>query len=280
MSYIAATQLSQALAVLSEGSASIIAGGTDWFPQQGERVFEGTLLDVTRIPDLNGITATDNGWRIGATTTWTDIIRSDLPPAFVGLKQAAREVGSVQIQNTGTIAGNLCNASPAADGVPPLLTLDAEVELTSAAAQRRMPLSEFLKGVRQTERQPDELLSAIYIPQTPENATSAFFKLGSRKYLVISITMVAAVITVENGKIQTAKVAVGAASPVAQRLATLEAALIGQSPASACDLVQPEQFTHLSPITDIRGSDTYRKEALISAIRRALTQALEGHAHG
>lgn len=280
MSYIAATELSQALKVLSQGPAAVIAGGTDWFPTLGERVFEGTLLDVTRIADLNGITTTETGWRIGATTTWTDIIRADLPPAFDGLKQAAREVGSVQIQNTATIAGNLCNASPAADGVPPLLTLEAEVELTSTNGQRRMPLSDFLQGVRQTARQPDELLSAIYIPQTPQNATSAFFKLGARKYLVISITMVAALITLEDGKISSAKIAVGAASPVAQRIPLLETALRGLTPAQIRQVITPEHFAHLSPISDIRGSDAYRKEALVTATQRAILKTLDGQANG
>lgn len=276
MSYIAATQLSQALDVLAQGQAEVIAGGTDWFPALGERVFDGTLLDVTGIPDLNGITQTAEGWRIGATTCWSDIIRADLPPAFDGLKQAAREIGSVQIQNTGTIAGNLCNASPAADGVPPLLTLDAEVELASARARRRMPLADFLKGVRQTQRQPNELLSAIYVPAPPAAAQSAFLKLGSRRYLVISITMVSVVITLEDARISAAKIAIGAASAVAQRMINLEARLTGLRPEDLTDTITPEDFKTLSPITDVRGSAQYRREAVIAATHRALIKAIKG----
>jgi CO/xanthine dehydrogenase FAD-binding subunit len=278
MSYIAATQLSQALDVLALGPAEVIAGGTDWFPAMGERVFDGTLLDVTRILDLNGVTETSQGWRIGATTTWSDIIRADLPPAFDGLKQAAREVGSVQIQNTGTIAGNLCNASPAADGVPPLLTLEAEVELTSAHGQRRMALGDFLKGVRQTERQPNELLTAIYVPKQPSGARSAFFKLGSRRYLVISITMVSVVVALEEGRIVAAKIAIGAASAVAQRMIVLEGKLVGLTPDELAGAITAEDFDALSPITDIRGSDQYRQEAVVTATHRAMILAVKGAA--
>ena len=99
-----------------------------------------------------------------AATTWSEIAAANLPPAFDALRQAAREVGSIQIQNRGTIAGNLCNASPAADGVPPLLALDAAVELASANGTRQLPLSEFITGYRRTARQPDEILSAVIVP--------------------------------------------------------------------------------------------------------------------
>ena len=99
---------------------------------------------------------------IGARTTWTDLVRHPLPPAFDALKQAAREVGSVQIQNVASVAGNLCNASPAADGVPPLLALDAEVELRSARRARAcLPLGDFILGNRRTALQAGELVTAI-----------------------------------------------------------------------------------------------------------------------
>jgi CO/xanthine dehydrogenase FAD-binding subunit len=124
----------------------------------------------------------------------------------------------VQIQNSGTVAGNLCNASPAADGVPPLLALDASVELASVAGTRRLKLDDFILGPRRTARRADELLAAILIPKPRAAAHSHFLKLGARRYLVISIAMVAAAIESERGKITTARVAVGACGPVAQRL--------------------------------------------------------------
>ncbi|MFU8883072.1 MAG: FAD binding domain-containing protein, partial [Rhodobacterales bacterium] len=225
-------------------------------------------------------------WRIGGTTTWTDIIRADLPPAFDGLKAAACEVGSIQIQNAGTIAGNLCNASPAADGVPPLLALGALVELASQQGSRRMPLDVFLKGPRQTARMPGEVLTAILIPDQPQGAQGAFLKLGARQYLVISIAMVAVVVTMDQGLITQAAVAVGSCSATAQRLPALEADLVGQS----CDavlgagaaLITQAHLAPLSPITDMRASAGYRTEAVATLTARALKAAITGGevAHG
>lgn len=278
MSYITATTLEDALTALTAGPASIIAGGTDWFPAQGDRHFDGTLIDISRLTDLRGVSRTDTGWRIGAATTWTDIIKADLPPAFNGLKLAAREVGSVQIQNTGTIAGNLCNASPAADGVPPLLTLDARVELTSPHGTRQMPLHAFLQGVRKTDRAADEILTAIHIPDLPNGSMGSFVKLGARKYLVISICMVAVVLRVERGLVSDIRIAIGAASPVAQRLTTLEDALRGLPPGDLQNAVTGDLIRGLTPITDVRASADYRQTAATQVIRRAIALALEGTA--
>ncbi len=278
MSYITATTLEDALTALTAGPASIIAGGTDWFPAQGDRHFDGTLIDISRLADLRGVTRTGKGWRIGAATTWTDIIKADLPPAFDGLKLAAREVGSVQIQNTGTIAGNLCNASPAADGVPPLFTLDAEVELTSSHGTRQMPLHAFLQGVRKTDRAADEILTAIHIPDLPDGAIGSFVKLGARKYLVISICMVAVVLRVERGLVSDIRIAIGAASPVAQRLTTLEDALRGLPSCDLQNAVTGDLIQGLTPITDVRASADYRQTAATQVIRRAIALALEGTA--
>lgn len=275
MTYLMPANLNDALTALSGGQISVIAGGTDWFPSRGERAFHGKLLNVTRINGMRGIAKTDGGWRIGGTTTWTDIVRADLPAAFKGLQLAAREVGSVQIQNAGTVAGNICNASPAADGVPPLLALNAEVELASIRGTRRMPLAEFITGPRKTRLQPDELISALHIPDISDRHKGAFVKIGARKYLVISITMVAAIVSMVDGHVQDARVAVGSASPVAKRLPELEAALIGATPDTTLKRVTPEVLSILSPISDIRGSAEYRKDAIAEAIRRALSKAME-----
>ena len=124
----------------------------------------------TDCDELRGISATETHIVIGARTTWTDVLRADLPPAFDALKQAAREVGSMQIQNCGTVAGNLCNASPAADGVPPLLTLDAEVELRSTARQPAFSdLAISFCGNRKTALGKDELVTAIRDSQSGDS---------------------------------------------------------------------------------------------------------------
>jgi len=273
VTYESPQDLSSALGTLAQTGGQIIAGGTDVYPSQGHGQRAQHYLDVTQITGFRDITVTGGVVRFGAATRWSQIVRADLPPAFDALRQAAREVGSVQIQNAGTLAGNLCNASPAADGVPPLLALDAQVELHSAARGRRvLPLSAFITGVRRTARAADELMTAIIVPKPPETAYSAFEKLGSRRYMVISITMCAAVIALDSaGRINHARVAVGACSPVACRLPALETDLIGQRLADV--QVAPHHLTLLSPIDDVRGDAAYRLDAVAEQITRAITRA-------
>jgi len=270
VTYFAPDTLDDALAHLDTTAMSIVAGGTDFFPAMG--VAPQVILDVSRIKGLRGILQNDAGWRIGAAATWTDIINADLPATFDGLKQAACEVGSQQIQNTGTIAGNLVNASPAADGVPPLLTLDAQVEVASVRGVRVLPLSKFITGVRQTALQAGEMVTAILIQPQPDHAQAAFSKLGSRKYLVISTAMAAAVIGYDaQGRIDHARVAVGACAPVAQRLPALEADLIGT--AGKDMLITAIHLTPLAPISDVRGNGEYRLDAVAEMIRRTISGA-------
>ena len=135
--YFSPVVLDDALQALANG-ARVMAARTDLLPANGEKPLQGDFVDVGRIAALRGISFDGDFIRIGGATTWSEIARADLPPAFDALKAAAREVGAVQIQNRGTVAGNLCNASPAADGVPPLLALDAQVELVSRRGRRRI----------------------------------------------------------------------------------------------------------------------------------------------
>jgi CO/xanthine dehydrogenase FAD-binding subunit len=188
------------------------------------------------------------------------------------LKAAAREVGSVQIQNAATIAGNLCNASPAADGVAALLALDAELVLCSSSASRTLPLSEFILGNRKTARRPDELLTSIRIPRRVEDAMSTFLKLGARRYLVISIVMVAANLVADSaGGIREALICVGSCSAAALRLGELERALIGRPVRPGLrQFVKREHLALLSPIDDVRATAEYRRDAALTLVGRAL----------
>lgn len=269
--YFRPETLSEALNVLQRESVTVAAGCTDLFPMTERPRLQGDVLDITAIPDLRGIRSNQTSWRIGATTTWTDIVRADLPPAFDMLKQAASEVGSVQIQNAGTVAGNLCNASPAADGVPALLALDASVELTSSQGVRQLPLDQFLTGVRKTQCAGDEILTAVDVPARSGEGVSRFLKLGARRYLVISIAMVAARLSVNSGRITSAAIAVGACSPVAQRLSDLEATLVGLPLSDAGAAVTHRHVTPaLSPIDDVRGGADYRQDAAVELVQRAI----------
>jgi CO/xanthine dehydrogenase FAD-binding subunit len=272
--YFLPTYLDEALELMASRSLDLVAGGTDFFPARGRTPVTRDILDITRLEGLRGIQFSDDGVvQIGAATTWSDIAKADLPSAFVALQQAANEVGSIQIQNAGTIAGNLCNASPAADGIPPLLTLDAEIEVAGPLGVRRQALCDFLTGVRKTTMTSAELVIALHIKMPPTHTTSAFEKLGARKYMVISIAMTAVIIGLdETGHIDYARIAVGACSPVAQRLLSLEADIIGQKISDIS--VHLSHLAPLSPISDVRASNEFRSEVVKEQIYRALYKAI------
>ena len=266
-------RLDEALALMASERLTVAAGCTDLFAATEAPALGAPVLDITRIADLRGVERDATGWRLGAATTWAQIVAARLPPAFDMLKLAAREVGSVQIQNAGTLAGNLCNASPAADGVPPLLALDAEVELADAQGRRRLPLTEFLTGPGGTARRPDELVVAVHVPAVAGHGISTFRKLGARRHLVISIAMVAVRIVAVDGAITDAAIAVGACSPVAVRLRALEAALVGRTLVGAEDRVRPELVVPaLAPISDVRGDAAFRGHAATELVGRALAE--------
>lgn len=263
--------------MLADSGAQILAGGTDFYPALGERVPPCDVVDITALGEIRGISFQPEHFRIGGLTTWTEIIRIPLPRCFDALKAAAREVGSVQIQNRGTVAGNLCNASPAADGVPPLLALDAEVELASTSGTRCIPLAQFITGNRKTQRRAGEILSAVLVPRRIENAASVFLKLGARKYLVISISMVAAAVLVDDsGHVAEAHVAVGSCSATARRLSSLEKDLVGRkADPDIAQAVLSDHLAELSPIDDVRATGEYRRDASLTLVRRALEACVE-----
>ena len=294
--------LEHALELLGQDNWTILAGGTDYYPGLRDQAPTDPVIDITSLKALDRIAVDadlDNNLRdknpgikpeirpeinIGALTTWSSLVAADLPQAFDALKEAALEVGSVQIQNRATLAGNLCNASPAADGVPPLLCLDAEVELTSVEGIRRLPVNEFIQGNRKTARRENELLTAIVIPAHACRGHSSFIKLGARRYLVISISMVAVNIELgATGQIERVAIAVGSCSEVASRLASLESSLIGMQADDCCNaaaggsvanLIETAVRAELSPIDDVRASGQYRYQASSEMVSRALTQAV------
>jgi CO/xanthine dehydrogenase FAD-binding subunit len=270
--YLRPQTLEEAAHTLGEQEGTILSGGTDFFPGLNDRPVSGTVIDISGIREMKGITTTADETRIGGLTTWSEIIASSLPRSFDALKSAAREIGGIQIQNRGTVAGNLCNASPAADSVPPLLALDAEVELVSRVGRRRIPLSQFIVGNRRTLRRPDEILASVVVPRDLDDAASVFLKLGARRYLVISIAMVAAIVKKDgNNRVAAARVAVGSCSVTAQRLTALERALMGvPAKAGLGAIVSPEHLSPLSPIDDVRATASYRSDAVLTLVSRAL----------
>lgn len=273
--YFRPTSLAEALAIRAEHDVTVLAGGTDVYPVRTARRAWGDpahrdILDLTAVPGLKGIQSEQGHVRLGALTTWSELAKADLPPLFDGWRRAAREVGGVQVQNLGTLAGNIVTASPAGDGIPNLLALDAQVELASRAGTRTLPFSIFATGYRQTALRPDEIVTALLVPKL-DGARSIFLKLGARKYLVISIAMVSAVVATDaGGRIVEARIAVGACSAVAQRLTGLEAALAGGPLDAAVDVVSAAHLAGLNPIDDVRATAAYRLAAAQALVRDAL----------
>jgi CO/xanthine dehydrogenase FAD-binding subunit len=264
--------LDAALHVLAQDGGQILSGGTDFFPALGDRPAPDRVIDISGLAEIKGIAVEADHIRIGGLTTWSQLVATPLPRCFDALKSAAREIGGIQIQNRGTVAGNLCNASPAADSVPPLLALDAEVGLISEAGSRRMSLADFIVGNRKTVRRPDEILANVIVPRTLDDARSVFLKLGARRYLVISIAMVAAVVQTDNaGRVAEARIAIGSCSAAARRLTALERALVGiPARIGLGTIAQAEHLAQLSPIDDVRATASYRNDAALTLVRRAL----------
>ena len=273
MAYLRPDKLDDALDWLAVKQPLVIAGCTDIYPTRHTPSLEGPLLDITAIDELRGIEMRDGWRRFGAATSWSEILRTPLPTSYAMLKQASSEIGAVQIQNSGTIGGNLCTASPAADSVPCLMALDAEIELSSVRGRRRLDLAAFFTGARQTALKPDELVIAIHIPEKAETGISGFHKLGARHYLVISIAMVAVRLVVEAGRIISARIVIGACAPVATRLKELEAALVGVSldeiPERA-QQIDDDIHRSLAPIDDVRASTDYRYRAAAEITQRMI----------
>ncbi|MGA2552615.1 MAG: FAD binding domain-containing protein [Burkholderiaceae bacterium] len=272
--FVRAVTLDEALGCLASGPYVLLCGGTDFYPSRAGRPVDEPILDISGIAALHRIEAIADGWRIGAAATWSEILRAPLPPAFSALQAAAREIGGVQIQNTGSIGGNVCNASPAADGVVPLLALDTRVILRSVSGERELALADFLLGSRKTALRANEIVTAFDVPLYSPRARSTFQKLGNRRYLVISIAMAACLIDRDaSGRITGAAVAVGSCSASARRMRKLEARLAGK-PAGEdlAALLDESDLDVLTPIDDLRGTRVYRHAAVMTLLRRSLKE--------
>jgi xanthine dehydrogenase small subunit len=273
MKYHRPTSLAEALAIRRSEDVALLAGATDIYPAYVGRKAWGDpshkdILDLSAVPGLREIETGEHEVRLGALVTWSNLARANLPAQFDGFRAAARDVGGEQIQNRGTIVGNACTASPAGDGIPNLLALDATFEIAGTSS-RLVSAPDFFTGYRTVNCRSDEIVTGIRIPR--RNARSAFTKLGARRYLVISIAMVAAVIeTDDDERIAAARIAVGACSAVAQRLTRLEDSVVGLPLAEAPNRVKAEHFTSLQPIDDIRASGAYRQDAAVTLVRDVL----------
>ncbi len=233
--YLRPDSLQQVLNILQQqgDQARLLAGGTDIIPgfHINSRRFKNIqlLVDISNLPELKSIYWAEDGLHIGAASTFTQIVNDvNIKKHFPLLEQASRQIGSVQIRNKATIAGNFVNNAPCADSVPPLLVYNAELIVRSQQGRRRLPLEDFLLKPYRTQLKPDELVQEIILPKISSNYKGIFYKLGRRRGVAISRITLAILLKMEQGVFQDVRLASGAVTPIGMRFHQLEQFALGQ----------------------------------------------------
>jgi CO/xanthine dehydrogenase FAD-binding subunit len=251
--------LDEALRLKAEHPDALpIQGGTDVMVALNfDRSRPGTVLNLNEVEELRGWSRRNGSLRLGASLTYTEAMTGELAELLPALAEASRTVGSPQIRNRGTIGGNLGTASPAGDALPPLAIESAEVECASVRGTRRVPLTEFVTGVKRTVLADDELIAAVWV--TPSQAPQTFMKVGPRNAMVIAVVSLA----VSAGDELRASIGSASPRPVVVTAPRADAASFPDLVAGAA-----------SPIDDVRGTAAYRRHALRVLTRRALERTL------
>jgi xanthine dehydrogenase small subunit len=274
------TTLTEVYALLTERGRSIrvVAGGTDLMVlMNAHQLDDAEFLDLWRVNEMRGITDEGDALRIGALSTYTQLIESAMIQLHVpALVAASRTIGAIQIQNRGTIGGNVVNASPAGDSLPVLAAYDAEVEIGSGRGTRRVPFNRFYAGYRRTVLDPDELVLAVRIQKMKKGERDFFWKVGTRRAQAISKTVMAAKAQIANGRIGSISIGVGSVAPTVIRVPQTERLLAGAALTS--DLVERARrliAQEVAPITDLRSTEHYRRTVTGNVLARFLRQILE-----
>jgi xanthine dehydrogenase small subunit len=268
--------LAETYALLAEGGGlKIIAGGTDLMVLLNAHLLDaGNFLDIWRVDELRGITDEGDGLRIGALTTYTQLIRSALSQQFVpSLVAASRTVGALQIQNRGTIGGNIVNASPAGDSLPVLAAYDAEIEIGSLRGTRIVAFNEFYTGYRRTVLEPDELVIAVRVPKLKVGERDFFYKVGTRRAQAISKIVMAAKAKTAATTIESVSVSVGSVAPTVLRAPQTERLLTGATLTPEL-IEQARQMisSEVKPISDLRSTEHYRRTVTGNVLAKFLRQ--------
>jgi carbon-monoxide dehydrogenase medium subunit len=278
--YLEPTSLQQALEWLNtyRGGARVLAGGTDLYLRLRKGVFlPDYVIDLKRIPGLDYITPNRGGGaQLGPTTLQDDVAGSSLmQQLYPALAESAAWVGAVQTRNRATVVGNLCNASPAADTAPALLSYGVQVKIASVQGERTIPLEEFFVGPGKTALQDNELVAEILLPAPAPHTGAAFFR-RTRTAMDIAVVCGAAMLQLANGSCQSARIGLGAVGPTPMRATRAEAALRGQAlTEQVIEEASRIASEEARPIDDVRSTAEYRREMVRVLTRRGLRQAME-----
>lgn len=272
---VSPANLSDALALRGSGGYRPLAGGTDLMVQLAADVAEppAAVLDLSHVTELKGIATDGYEVTIGALTTYTELRQSPVISARLpALAEAAATIGAAQIQNRGTIGGNICNASPAGDSLPVLLAVDAEFELGSVRGRRWLPAAAFWTGYRQTALADDELLLRIRFA-VDHGRRTRFRKVGTRAAQAISKVVIALSYRPQDGVWHDVRVALGSVAPTTVRAAAAESALEGSVPdAEVAEAAARALADEISPIDDVRSTATYRRSVSARVLHRLLRE--------
>lgn len=269
--------LDDALQILAETpGATPLGGGTCLLVDLRQRKRSAdALIDLSRIETMRGIRTEDGALVLGAMTTIAELLTSELVREYAPVLRAACNVFAAPlVRNRATLGGNLAHGSPAADAAPPLLALDANVELQSRNGSRVVPLREFFVSPCQTVRTDAELVTALRVPLCDQGPAWAYEKLGLRKADAISVVSAAAVRMPDDG---TVRIALGAVAPVPIRARAAEEKL-GSEAWSTVEIAEAARLAadEARPIDDVRGSAAYRKRQAEILVRRCLERVGEG----
>lgn len=277
--YLQPGSVDEALALLAEhDGAALVAGGTDLVvgTRQGKRALPGTLVAIHRLQGLDGIGEDGGALAIGALATHDAIEGSELVRGrWTALADASAIVGSPATRHVGTLGGNLANASPAMETGAPLVVFEAEVELRSSAASRTVAVGDLWSGPGRTTAAPGEMITGIRVPALAEGSGSAYVRLEYRRSMEIAVVGTAALVTLgDDGTVADARVALTAVAPTIVRSAAAGDALRGREPtAEAIAAAAAAVHDAASPISDVRGSDAYRRAMIEVIARRAIDVA-------
>jgi xanthine dehydrogenase small subunit len=264
-------------ASLADGRLVPLAGGTDLFVTLNAGIVPGRrYLDLGGLRELTGVRERDGGLVLGACTTFSEVrAHALLRRRYPALAAAAAEVGSWQIQNRGTLGGNIANASPAGDSLPALLALEAVVHARSVRGPRAVPFTSLFRGYRDLALEPDELIVAVSLPAAPARAKQFFRKVGTRRAQSISKVVLAGLLRLgRDGRVDLARVALGSVAPVTLRAGHVEHALLGARPSAATAAAARDALLQdIAPIDDIRSDREYRMRVAGNVLEQFLRVA-------